>query len=632
MKEKKYETKKPKKLIGIIIGLLLIIIIIIISVVSVKSCKKEDNTETHNLEYVKQVDATCTTDGILAHYHCSICDKDFSDSNAKEELSSVVINALGHDLLDHPATDATTSTKGNIEYWSCARCNKYFSDSEGKIETDLESVEIPLLHTHNPEHHERVEASCVKDGSLEYYYCSICGLYFTDEACTNKIAKDSLKIEALGHDYSEFVTTVEPTCTTNGEKKKTCSRCNYELIESIPALGHNLVHVDLKAATCTESGNVEYYKCERCNKYYSDNEGKNELTDILLPASGHNLTHVEAKAATCTEKGNIEYYVCSTCNKYFSDSNCTIEIDLNSITVQALGHNLTHHDKVDATTTKTGTIEYWSCSNCNKFFSDSEGTTEVDDIIIPLHTHTLTLMHDSLHHWTGCECGYIEGTKEAHSYSSGICSVCSYNVTSATSIEISSDTTSIPNSAFTGCAKLESVTLPNTITSIGDSAFATAINLKNINIPSSVTEIGDNAFAGTSITSITIPSSVTSIGVSIFSHCTELKTVIIEEGITVISENMFDTCTSLEVLVLPTTITKIDSLAFTECNVDPTNGIAIYYMGSSKLDFENINIADNSNLPSIIKLYSSDKPESDYSSYWHFNSQNTPVLWNESDN
>lgn len=42
--------------------------------------------------------------------------------------------------------------------------------------------------------------------------------------------------------------------------------------------------------------------------------------------SHHSLTHVAAKAATTKSEGNIEYWHCSICDKYFSDANATNEI------------------------------------------------------------------------------------------------------------------------------------------------------------------------------------------------------------------------------------------------------------------------------------------------------------------
>lgn len=48
---------------------------------------------------------------------------------------------------------------------------------------------------------------------------------------------------------------------------------------------------------------------------------------------------VPAKEATCTEDGNIAYWYCNYCNKYFSDEAMTKEIAKEDIVTKALGHN-----------------------------------------------------------------------------------------------------------------------------------------------------------------------------------------------------------------------------------------------------------------------------------------------------
>lgn len=55
--------------------------------------------------------------------------------------------------------------------------------------------------------------------------------------------------------------------------------------------------------------------------------------------------------------------------------------------------------------------------------------------------------------------------------------------------------TAIPDSMFSGCDGLTSVTIPNTVTSIGVSAFSTCYGLTSLTVPSSVTSIGSKAFS-----------------------------------------------------------------------------------------------------------------------------------------
>ena len=64
-------------------------------------------------------------------------------------------------------------------------------------------------------------------------------------------------------------------------------------------------------ATCTERA-----VCEVCGKAYGEPDSKNHA----------NLKHIDAKAATKTTTGNIEYWYCEDCGKYFADAAATKEI------------------------------------------------------------------------------------------------------------------------------------------------------------------------------------------------------------------------------------------------------------------------------------------------------------------
>ena len=64
-------------------------------------------------------------------------------------------------------------------------------------------------------------------------------------------------------------------------------------------------------ATCRDKA-----KCEVCGESY----GK------LAPNNHANLKHIDAKAATKTSEGNIEYWYCDGCNKYYKDAKATQEI------------------------------------------------------------------------------------------------------------------------------------------------------------------------------------------------------------------------------------------------------------------------------------------------------------------
>ena len=106
--------------------------------------------------------------------------------------------------------------------------------------------------------------------------------------------------------------------------------------------GHNnMLHTEGKKATCTEAGKAEYWYCSVCKKYFSDEAGTKETTlaATVIPATGHQLNKTDSKAATCTEAGNTEYWTCNACGKYFSDEAGTNEIRLADTVIPATGHH-----------------------------------------------------------------------------------------------------------------------------------------------------------------------------------------------------------------------------------------------------------------------------------------------------
>lgn len=57
-----------------------------------------------------------------------------------------------------------------------------------------------------------------------------------------------------------------------------CSLCGVSYGTKNPNNHVNLKHVDAKAATAESAGNIEYWHCEKCGKYYSDAKAAHEIT------------------------------------------------------------------------------------------------------------------------------------------------------------------------------------------------------------------------------------------------------------------------------------------------------------------------------------------------------------------
>ena len=136
------------------------------------------------------------------------------------------------------------------------------------------------------------------------------------------------KTGLLAGSYDE---DIKITGTNNGQSTSSIVNVKFNV-------KHNAVKVERKDPTCTEKGNIEYWYCEACRKYFQDEALTKELKqeETILPATGHNLTKVDEKKPTVDAAGNIEYWYCEVCNKYFSDEKAEHEITLEDTIIAKL--------------------------------------------------------------------------------------------------------------------------------------------------------------------------------------------------------------------------------------------------------------------------------------------------------
>ena len=133
------------------------------------------------------------------------------------------------------------------------------------------------------------------------------------------------------------------------------------------ALGHNAVKTERKEATCIEDGNIQYWYCDACGKYFSDETLTEKITkeETVVKATGHNAVKTERKETTCIEDGNIQYWYCDACGKYFSDETLTEEITKEETVVKATGHGETElKNAKEATCTVEGYTGDKVCKVC----------------------------------------------------------------------------------------------------------------------------------------------------------------------------------------------------------------------------------------------------------------------------
>lgn len=159
---------------------------------------------------------------------------------------------------------------------------------------------------------------------------------------------------AKGHDWST-------TYTSNGDGKtnthyQTCTREGCGVMNT--AVAHSWNDGVIKPdSTCTSTGTKTYTcKANGCGATYTEEVGK----------KSHKLTKTEAKDAKCEEDGNKEYWTCSECGKYFSDANGTTEIKLADTVITKLGHDYTGAVKSDGNGEKE-THSYLCKNGCGTY-------------------------------------------------------------------------------------------------------------------------------------------------------------------------------------------------------------------------------------------------------------------------
>ena len=148
------------------------------------------------------------------------------------------------------------------------------------------------------------------------------------------------------HTYGSAVITKQPTCTSEGTKTKTCTKCGATVTETIAKLSHSYT-ATVVAPTCTANG-YTLHKCSVCGTSYKDNTTK---------ATGHSYGNsVVTKQPTCTSEGT-KTKTCTKCNATVTE------------TIAKTSHK--YANTVVAPTCTTDGYTLHKCSVCGTSYKDS---------------------------------------------------------------------------------------------------------------------------------------------------------------------------------------------------------------------------------------------------------------------
>jgi len=135
---------------------------------------------------------------------------------------------------------------------------------------------------------------------------------------------------------------------------------------------------------------------------------------------------------------------------------------------------------------------------------------------------------------------------------------------------------------------LSSLVLPDSLTEIPAYAFSGCTKLESITLGNNVQSIGELAFSVTALKSIVIPGTVETIPPLAFYSADALESVTISDGVTTIDEGAFYDCTALSSITIPTSVTTINDGAFYGCTA-----LSDVYYGGTEAEWNNIDIIES---------------------------------------
>lgn len=166
---------------------------------------------------------------------------------------------------------------------------------------------------------------------------------------------------------------------------------------------HKIEIVDAAEANCTAKAHSQYWQCSKCGQIFADAEGTKtaKLKDFETGKKDEtkhtDLKHFPSKAATCTEKGNIEYWYCSGCEKYYSDAAGTVKTTSAKVSTSKNDHDYywvadevagVHYQKCRVCGTTTGTSSHSGgtasckaqakCAKCGASYGELDPNTHVN--------------------------------------------------------------------------------------------------------------------------------------------------------------------------------------------------------------------------------------------------------------
>ena len=265
-------------------------------------CVEIENKSPHTWDSGTETTASTCTKAGKKTYTCTVC----------HATKTEPIDATGHSWKSEWTSDAT-------HHWhECANGNCDVTDKSGK---------------NGYAEHTGGKATCTEKAK-----CTVCNAEYGTIDPANHTGTEQWTQTPTTHEKKwNCCNTVSVPNENHEWTDGVCSECGYVCLHDDTDKNHIC---DICGKTISEHKDADNnHICDYCNKKISDHSGGTatciakavceickESYGSLDPNNHTDLKHIDAKTATAAEKGNIEYWYCDGCKKYFSDAAATKEI------------------------------------------------------------------------------------------------------------------------------------------------------------------------------------------------------------------------------------------------------------------------------------------------------------------
>ncbi len=254
------------------------------------------------------IGASCTVDGKIVYTAVVTDSNDIQYTDVKEE--PIVAEGHKYEVTWSWADDYSSATAT----FTCGNCDEIHDVLNADVTTNGKGVYVGTVTYQGVVYVDvqTVNHNFVLDGwtwaddysgATATFTCDICG-----ETLDVNVVSTSETFDATCTEAGQIIYTV--TLTLDGVR--------YTDTKVVPfgTAKHDLTYVAKQGATCTTDGNIAYWYCEACGKYFADAAATQEITkeDTVIKA-GHKYTGEPTWAWSEDNSTAVAKFTCDVCGE-----------------------------------------------------------------------------------------------------------------------------------------------------------------------------------------------------------------------------------------------------------------------------------------------------------------------------